>query len=107
MKRNGTLLQERPPPVPPSRSYTVTGNTKLGYPQTRIMKMPFPGKEMVALINIDLIKLGNLSIVEFCVRKYLCIIDLKKYNFVLLSNFVLENIYILIADTDSKKYNAL
>ncbi|XP_043526325.1 unconventional myosin-IXb isoform X2 [Frieseomelitta varia] len=34
---------ERPPPVPPSRSYTVTGNTKLGYPQTRIMKMPFPG----------------------------------------------------------------
>lgn len=61
MKQNGTLLQERPPPVPPSRSYTVTGNTKLGYPQTRIMKMPFPGKEVVALINI--IKLGNLSIV--------------------------------------------
>ncbi|XP_012278608.1 unconventional myosin-IXb [Orussus abietinus] len=35
---------ERPPPVPPSRSYTVTGNTKLGYPQTRVMKMPFPEK---------------------------------------------------------------
>lgn len=34
---------ERPPPVPPSRSYTVTGNTKLGYPQTRVMKMSFPG----------------------------------------------------------------
>ncbi|XP_060535628.1 unconventional myosin-IXa [Cylas formicarius] len=33
---------ERPPPVPPSRSYTVTGNTKLGYPQTRIMKMSYP-----------------------------------------------------------------
>ncbi|XKL63274.1 hypothetical protein PGB90_005638 [Kerria lacca] len=33
---------ERPPPVPPSRPYTVTGNKKLGYPQTRIMKMPFP-----------------------------------------------------------------
>ncbi|EAA13850.4 AGAP009933-PA, partial [Anopheles gambiae str. PEST] len=33
---------ERPPPVPPSRSYTVTGNSKLGYPQTRIMKMNFP-----------------------------------------------------------------
>lgn len=33
---------ERPPPVPPSRSYTVAGNTKLGYPQTRVMKMPFP-----------------------------------------------------------------
>ncbi|CAG9837277.1 unnamed protein product [Diabrotica balteata] len=33
---------ERPPPVPPSRSYTVTGNTKLGYPQTRVMKMTYP-----------------------------------------------------------------
>lgn len=33
---------ERPPPVPPSRSYTVAGNTKLGYPQTRVMKTPFP-----------------------------------------------------------------
>lgn len=33
---------ERPPPVPPSRSYTVAGNTKLGYPQNRVMKMTFP-----------------------------------------------------------------
>ncbi|XP_055682418.1 unconventional myosin-IXb isoform X2 [Lutzomyia longipalpis] len=33
---------ERPPPVPPSRPYTVTGNSKLGYPQTRVMKMNFP-----------------------------------------------------------------
>ncbi|XP_071057490.1 myosin-VIIa isoform X2 [Onthophagus taurus] len=33
---------ERPPPVPPSRSYTVAGNTKLRYPQTRVMKMTFP-----------------------------------------------------------------
>merc|ERR550534_1358620 len=33
---------ERPPPLPPSRSYTVTGNSKLGYPQTRIMKSTFP-----------------------------------------------------------------
>ena len=36
-------FQERPPPVPPSRPYTVTGNKKFGYPQTRIMKMPYPG----------------------------------------------------------------
>ncbi|GFY45184.1 unconventional myosin-Vb [Trichonephila inaurata madagascariensis] len=33
---------ERPPPVPPSRSYTVTGNTKMGYPQARVMKMNYP-----------------------------------------------------------------
>ena len=52
-------MQERPPPVPPSRSYTVTGNTKLGYPQTRIMKMPFPGKKTLALVNVDLIKLAK------------------------------------------------
>ncbi|XP_074602506.1 unconventional myosin-IXb-like dachs isoform X2 [Brevipalpus obovatus] len=31
-----------PPPVPPSRSYTVSGNAKLSYPQTRVMKMDFP-----------------------------------------------------------------
>ncbi|KAK0180000.1 hypothetical protein PV327_005688 [Microctonus hyperodae] len=44
---------ERPPPVPPSRSYTVTGNTKLGYPQTRVMKMPFPeeGEGEVVLLK--------------------------------------------------------
>lgn len=35
-------FQERPPPVPPSRPYTVTGNSKLGYPQSRVMKMNFP-----------------------------------------------------------------
>lgn len=33
---------ESPPPVPPSRSYTVTGNSKLGFPQIRIMKIDFP-----------------------------------------------------------------
>ncbi|XP_017060611.2 unconventional myosin-IXb isoform X2 [Drosophila ficusphila] len=33
---------ERPPPVPPSRSYTISGNSKLGYPQSRVMKMNFP-----------------------------------------------------------------
>ncbi|EDW52161.1 GM16990 [Drosophila sechellia] len=29
---------ERPPPVPPSRSYTITGNSKISYPQNRFMK---------------------------------------------------------------------
>ncbi|XP_017854595.1 unconventional myosin-IXa isoform X3 [Drosophila busckii] len=34
---------ERPPPVPPSRAYTITPNSKkLGYPQSRIMKLNFP-----------------------------------------------------------------
>ncbi|XP_058984129.1 unconventional myosin-Ia isoform X2 [Musca domestica] len=33
---------ERPPPVPPSRNYTITGNTKLSFPQSRVMKMNFP-----------------------------------------------------------------
>ncbi|XP_014228252.2 unconventional myosin-IXb [Trichogramma pretiosum] len=44
---------ERPPPLPPSRSYTVTGNTKLGYPQTRVMKKPFPeeGEGEVVLLK--------------------------------------------------------
>ncbi|XP_018785879.1 PREDICTED: myosin-G heavy chain isoform X2 [Bactrocera latifrons] len=33
---------ERPPPVPPSRGYTIAGSLKLSYPQSRIMKMNFP-----------------------------------------------------------------
>lgn len=32
---------ERPPPVPPSRTYTVTGNAKLAYPQARVLKMNY------------------------------------------------------------------
>lgn len=40
---------ERPPPVPPSRPYTVAGGVKLGYPQTRLMKMSFPEGEEPAL----------------------------------------------------------
>ncbi|ODM93383.1 hypothetical protein Ocin01_13302 [Orchesella cincta] len=42
------LDMERPPPLPPSRSYTVAGNTKLGYPQSRIMKMTFPDESTTA-----------------------------------------------------------
>ncbi|XP_075226131.1 unconventional myosin-IXb-like dachs [Lycorma delicatula] len=54
---------ERPPPVPPSRSYTVTGNTKLGYPQTRVMKMPFPedGSGEVTLLKGDTVVVVGAS----------------------------------------------
>lgn len=46
---------ERPPPVPPSRPYTVTGNSKLGYPQTRVMKMSFPGISVLPSLILNLI----------------------------------------------------
>ena len=36
-------FQERPPPVPPSRQYTVMGNKKVAFPQTRILRNTFPG----------------------------------------------------------------
>jgi len=36
-------FQERPPPVPPSRSYTVRGNSKIAYPQARFMRQSYPG----------------------------------------------------------------
>ncbi|XP_044001264.1 unconventional myosin-IXb isoform X2 [Aphidius gifuensis] len=55
------LDMERPPPLPPSRSYTVAGNTKLGYPQTRIMKTPFPEEgegEVVLLKGETVLVLG-------------------------------------------------
>uniref|UniRef100_A0A0A9W116 Unconventional myosin-Va n=1 Tax=Lygus hesperus TaxID=30085 RepID=A0A0A9W116_LYGHE len=65
---------ERPPPVPPSRPYTVTGNTKLGYPQTRVMKMPFPddGSSDVSLMKGDTVTVIGASprrghlVVEHC-----------------------------------------
>nr|XP_027238453.1 unconventional myosin-IXb-like [Penaeus vannamei] len=31
---------ERPPPVPPSRSYTITGNHKMGYRETAVPRTP-------------------------------------------------------------------
>ena len=37
-------MQERPPPIPASRAYTVTGNRKVAYPQSRVMRTSFPGK---------------------------------------------------------------
>ncbi|XP_018311210.1 LOW QUALITY PROTEIN: unconventional myosin-IXa [Mycetomoellerius zeteki] len=63
---------ERPPPVPPSRSYTVTGNTKLGYPQTRIMKMPFPEEgegEVVLLKGETVLVIGAYSERNKCVER--------------------------------------
>ena len=38
------MCQERPPPIPASRAYTVTGNRKVAYPQSRVMRTSFPGK---------------------------------------------------------------
>jgi len=32
---------ERPPPVPPSRPYTVSGNKKIAFPQSRVMSQSF------------------------------------------------------------------
>ncbi|XP_064477928.1 myosin-I heavy chain-like [Ornithodoros turicata] len=52
---------ERPPPVPPSRSYTVSGNTKLGYPQTRVMKMNYPEDAQVKLLKSETVRVLGAS----------------------------------------------
>ncbi|XP_045609513.1 unconventional myosin-Vb-like [Procambarus clarkii] len=52
---------ERPPPVPPSRSYTISGNHKMGYPQTRLMKRNFPdegGSDTVLLKGESVVVAG-------------------------------------------------
>ncbi|CAG0904918.1 unnamed protein product, partial [Cyprideis torosa] len=41
-QRFGLDVQEQPPPLPPSRTYTVAGNAKLSYPQMRVMKATYP-----------------------------------------------------------------
>ena len=43
---NCVFFQERPPPVPPSRPYTVTGNKKIAFPQNRVMRATFPGNSL-------------------------------------------------------------
>ncbi|XP_060869911.1 unconventional myosin-IXa isoform X2 [Metopolophium dirhodum] len=70
------LNLERPPPLPPSRSYTISGNTKMGYPQSRIMKKSFPeeGNCDVTLIKGDAVIVVGTSnrrghlVVEHCNR---------------------------------------
>ncbi|KAL4113173.1 hypothetical protein QTP88_016846 [Uroleucon formosanum] len=70
------LNLERPPPLPPSRSYTISGNTKVGYPQSRIMKKSFPeeGNCDVTLIKGDAVIVVGTSnrrghlVVEHCNR---------------------------------------
>lgn len=43
------LDMETPPPLPKSRPYTVMGNMKMGFPQTRVMKVDYPddGSEVI------------------------------------------------------------
>jgi len=53
---------ERPPPVPPSRPYTVNGNKKISFPQTRIMSQSFSeeGTTDIALMKGEtVIVIGN------------------------------------------------
>ncbi|XP_048575754.1 unconventional myosin-IXb isoform X2 [Nematostella vectensis] len=40
-----------PPPVPKSRLYTIQGNMKMGFPQTRIMKQDFTGGSSEVLFH--------------------------------------------------------
>lgn len=48
--------------VPPPRSYTVSGNSKLKYPQIRIMKMSFP--ENMQTNNGEQLKKGDVVTVK-------------------------------------------
>ncbi|XP_074028555.1 unconventional myosin-IXb-like dachs isoform X2 [Leptinotarsa decemlineata] len=70
---------ERPPPVPPSRSYTVTGNTKLGYPQSRVMKMSYPEDGKVE--GQVLIKGETVLVVGASHRRGHLIVEHKSYTF--------------------------
>merc|ERR1712008_555824 len=53
---------ERPPPIPPSRPYTVIGGKKITFPQSRVMKIAFPedGSSDILLNKGDtVIVIGN------------------------------------------------
>merc|ERR1712004_807999 len=42
---------ERPPPIPPSRPYTVVGGKKITFPQSRVMKQSYPPDEAASCNN--------------------------------------------------------
>lgn len=70
------FYQERPPPVPPSRSYTVTGNSKLSYPQIRLMKMNFPEDAQVGGQASEQLRKGEaVSVVGASERRGHLIVD--------------------------------
>ncbi|XP_070580651.1 unconventional myosin-X-like isoform X2 [Ptychodera flava] len=56
------LDMDNPPPLPSSRPYTVSGNSKMGFPQTRIMKHNFPeGHGDVVLKKGDTVQVIGVS----------------------------------------------
>ncbi|TRY68528.1 hypothetical protein TCAL_13103 [Tigriopus californicus] len=54
---------ERPPPIPPSRSYSIVSGKKVTFPQTRLMKMQYPdnGKGDILLLKGDAIVVLGVS----------------------------------------------
>lgn len=53
---------ERPPPVPPSRPYTVIGGKKITFPQSRVMKMSYPDEgtaDVILMKGEPVIVIGN------------------------------------------------
>jgi len=54
---------ERPPPVPPSRPYTVFGSKKITFPQSRIMKNNYLGTPDIELMKGEqVIVIGHSSL---------------------------------------------
>merc|ERR1719420_53324 len=51
---------ERPPPVPPSRPYTVVAGKKITFPQSRVMKRSYPDESSASEI---ILKKGETVIV--------------------------------------------
>lgn len=76
-----TIQQERPPPVPPSRPYTVTGNSKLGYPQSRVMKMNFPEDSATNLAPEQLQKGKTVTVVGASHRRGHLIVEKNGISF--------------------------
>ncbi|GAB6022561.1 Myosin 10A, isoform D, variant 2 [Chamberlinius hualienensis] len=71
------LDPERPPPVPPSRPYTVAGNTKLGYPQTRVMKMNYTDESNP---EVHLLKGDVVMVVGTSPKRGHLIVEHKSFN---------------------------
>ncbi|XP_075149902.1 unconventional myosin-IXb-like dachs isoform X2 [Haematobia irritans] len=72
---------ERPPPVPPSRNYTITGSNKLCFPQTRVMKMNFPEDTITNPPSEQLKKGESVNVVGASSCRGHLIVEHKGQNF--------------------------
>ncbi len=81
MKLIKQLFQERPPPIPPSRPYSVIGNRKVTFPQTRVMRRPFPLSPPPAPTEVSLLKGETVVVIGVSANRGHLVVEKRNHTF--------------------------